>query len=163
MHLISAKLSMNSKNFCSATIFTFMKTDLKLTRTYPADVETFFDAWTKPEWMKRWLFKSPTNQIVKVEVDLRVGGRFSILELADGEQIDHFGEYLEVSRPDRVAFTLEVPWHFKGVSTVAIELRSTDQGCLIDFRQSGIDVSKTEDSWKKMLDNLSIVIAKSIK
>jgi len=35
-------------------------------------------------------------------------------------------------------------------------------GCL-GHGQSGIDVSKTEESWNKMLDNLSIVIAKSIK
>jgi len=49
------------------------------------------------------------------------------------------------------------------VSTVAIELRRADQGCLLNFGQSGIDVSKTEDSWNRMLDNLSMVIAKTIK
>ena len=92
----------------------FMKTDLMLTRTYESNIETVFDAWTKPELMERWLFKSPINRILNVEVDLRVGGRFSIPELADGEEIDHFGEYLEIAHPDRAVS----PWRFPGISRV---------------------------------------------
>ena len=52
-----------------------------------------FEAWTKPEAMRSWLFKSPNNEILSIRPDLKGGGKFSILELHKDEKIDHFGEF----------------------------------------------------------------------
>ena len=54
---------------------------LILSRFFSVEPYAVFDAWTKPELMKSWLFKSPDNEIISVKTDLKVGGKFSILEL----------------------------------------------------------------------------------
>jgi len=89
-----------------------------------------------------------------------IGGRFSILELSDNEKIDHFGVYLEIERSRKLSFTLEVPRHYSGVSKVAIEIKQKATGCEMIFTQSEIDVTKTEESWKKMFNNLKVLLEK---
>ena len=130
---------------------------LVLSRFFSVEPYAVFDAWTKPELMKSWLFKSPDNEIISVKTDLKVGGKFSILELDKNEKIDHFGEYLEIERPNKLVFTLEVPRHFSGVSKVSIEIRDKQNGCELIFSQSGIDTSKTKESWEIMLEMLKAV------
>src|SRR4030095_10306065 len=100
----------------------------------------------------------PDNEILSIKTDLKVAGKFSILELNKNEKIDHFGEYLEIEKPNKLAFTLEVPWHFSGVSKVTVKIKASQPGCEMIFSQSGIDTSKTEESWKKMFENLKTII-----
>ncbi|GAB3912232.1 hypothetical protein GCM10028826_23150 [Mucilaginibacter boryungensis] len=107
--------------------------------------------------MKSWLFKSLDNQILSIKTDLKVGGKFSILELNKNEKVDHFGEYLEIERPNKLVFTLEVPRHFSGVSKVSIKIRNKQNGCELIFSQSGIDTSKTKESWEVMFEMLKVV------
>jgi len=130
---------------------------LILSRFFSVEPRAVFDAWTKPELMKSWLFKSPDNEILSITTVLKVGGRFSILELNENEKIDHFGEYLEIEKPNKLVFTLEVPRHFSGVSKVSIEIRDKQNGCELIFSQSGIDTSKTKESWEIMFEMLKAV------
>jgi len=53
-----------------------------------------------------------------------------------------------------LVFTLEVPWHFSGISLVSIEITDKSKGCEMIFSQSGIDTRITKDSWKKMFETL---------
>lgn len=131
---------------------------LILVYQFGVEPEVIFNAWTKPELMKAWLFKSPDNEIRSIKMDLKVGGKFSILELNNNEKIDHFGEYVEIEKPGKLVFTLEVPWHFSGISKVSIEIKATPEGCEMRFTQSGIDTSITKGSWEKMFENLKFVI-----
>ena len=131
---------------------------LHLTPMFSASPERLFDAWTQPDLVERWLFKSDNNSIERVTIDLKCGGKFSILERADGETVDHFGEYFEIDRPHRLAFTLEVPSHFQGVSRVAIEFKPHTQGCEMDFKQDGVDPSLVEGAWRMMFTGLARVM-----
>ena len=90
------------------------------------------------------------------------GGKFSILELNKNEKIDHFGQYLEIKKPNKLVFTLEVPWHFAGISIVSVEIKDKHDGSEMIFSQSGIDTSITEKSWKNMFENLKTVIGITI-
>jgi len=100
-----------------------------------------FKAWTKPGLISQWLFKSRNNWIVVAHQELSIGGKFSILETTvENEQIDHYGTYLAIAPAVRLSFTLEVPWHFEGVTAVSISFINDKAGnCLMDFQQSGID------------------------
>jgi len=52
------------------------ETSLQIKRTFAAPLPTLFDAWTKPERMKKWfLMPSPGMESTIHEVDLRVGGK----------------------------------------------------------------------------------------
>lgn len=141
---------------------TYNPKPLHLIHRYSISPEAVFDAWLKPELVKLWMFKSASNEIVSVTIDAKTGGRFSILELNNGEEIDHYGEYIEVKRPTHLAFTLEVPWHFSGISCVIIEISEQPYGCELSLTQTGIDTTKTEDSWRKMLNDLQQMLEKKV-
>src|ERR1700754_3296659 len=73
---------------------------VKISWLFRSSPEVIFDAWIKPEIIKKWLFKSPFNEIIEVTADTSAGGAFSIVELTEtGDFIDHFGRYLQVDRP----------------------------------------------------------------
>ena len=52
------------------------ETSLQIKRTFAAPVPTIFDAWTKPERLKKWFLMPNQGQESTIhEVDLRVGGK----------------------------------------------------------------------------------------
>ena len=130
---------------------------LHLEYTFQASVTSVYDAWITKPVAELWLFKNETNDL-NFEADLKEGGRFSVGE-KDGEKaIDHWGEYLQIDRPNTLRFTLEVPAHFEGTSEVAIEIKETPAGTQLNFKQTGIDTSKTEAAWKAMFGTLDEVL-----
>jgi uncharacterized protein YndB with AHSA1/START domain len=133
---------------------------LLLEYEYTANPETVFDAWIKPDIAKQWLFKSDSNEILDITMDVREGGRFSILELNDGTEINHCGTYLEIERPGKLVFTLEVPKHFPGVGRVEINIINQDKNSKLIFKESEIDTTKVEKNWREMLSKLEEVLKK---
>src|ERR1700743_765643 len=106
---------------------------------FNATPDTVCDAWLKPEMVKQWLFKSADSEITDVKIDARPGGVFSVTErAADGEIIEHFGEFQQVECPNLLIFTLEVPKHFEGVTTVTVDLQPTRSGCELSFTPTGV-------------------------
>ena len=49
--------------------------EINLTRTFKAPRRLVFDAFTKPEMVKRWLWGPSEWPMVHCEIDLRVGGK----------------------------------------------------------------------------------------
>jgi hypothetical protein len=61
-----------------------------------------------------------------------------------------------------LSFTLEVPWHFPGVTTVEINFTADKAGnCQMDFQQAGVDPSVIRESWKKMFAQLKTILDKA--
>jgi uncharacterized protein YndB with AHSA1/START domain len=130
---------------------------LHLNYLFQASLPTVFDAWITKPVAELWLFKNQTNQL-NYETTAEEGGSFSIDE-QDGEiKIGHWGQWLEIDRPKRLRFTLEVPKHFAGVSEVTIELQETMAGTELNFVQKNIDVSKTKSAWENMFVALDDVL-----
>lgn len=74
------------------------------TREFNAPSEMVWDAWTKPELLRRWLL-GPDGWVMKVcEVDLRVGGAYRYVW--HKEKTDYTmgvgGVFLEVEKPRRL-------------------------------------------------------------
>lgn len=144
---------MNQQADAAHTVKTFQKVALTPDR--------LFAAWVQPKMMKAWLFKGRNSQITRIDNDLRVGGKFSILETRDdGKQIDHFGEYLEVQPPRRLMFTLQVPDHFEGVSVVSVDITRGDEAtCWMSFAQTGVKKEITQEAWRLMFRQLTAEFA----
>ena len=82
---------------------------VQVTGQFEASPERVFDAWLNPATAGKWLFATEKGQMVRVEIDPRVGGLYTIVERRDGVDVEHTGEYLEIDRPRRLVFTFRVP------------------------------------------------------
>jgi uncharacterized protein YndB with AHSA1/START domain len=81
--------------------------ELVVTRTFNAPARIVFEAWTKPELLKRWWApKSTGMSLLSCEADVRVGGRYR-LEFGHGasKPMAFFGRYIEVIPPSRLVWT----------------------------------------------------------
>jgi len=127
-----------------------------VSRRYNAPAERVFDAWLDPKTAGKWLFATPTGQMVRCEIDARVGGHFRITRRED-EDIDHTGEYLEIVRPTRLVFTFAVPKFSAQVTKVTVEIVRTGLACELTLKHENVLpewASKTQGGWRMILDTL---------
>ena len=102
---------------------------LELRRTFRASADTVFRAWTQPAALREW-WCPPGWAASEVDIDLRVGGAYRIaMRRREGAgEIAVHGRFLEVTPPDRLAFT----WCWEGAFFDDPEGR-----VVIAFRQLG--------------------------
>jgi uncharacterized protein YndB with AHSA1/START domain len=83
--------------------------ELVVTRTFDAPARIIFEAWTKPELIKRWWApKSSGVPLLSCEVDLRVGGQYRYVFGQDpAKSFAFFGRYTEVIPNARLVWTNE--------------------------------------------------------
>jgi uncharacterized protein YndB with AHSA1/START domain len=118
------------KNADTLEITTPSDTEVRLTRLFDAPRALVFDAFTKPELLKRWLFGPDGWSLAVCDIDLRVGGRYRYVwkHLTKGTEMGMSGEILEIVVPERLVSTeqFEEAWYpGKGaVGTVVL----TEQG-----------------------------------
>jgi uncharacterized protein YndB with AHSA1/START domain len=81
--------------------------ELVVTRTFNAPAHIVFDAWTKPELLKRWWApKSFGVSLFECEQNLRVGGAYRFAFGRDPKNPEVFsGRYLGVDPPARLVLT----------------------------------------------------------
>ncbi len=135
-------------------------TKVRVSRHFAAPAERVFDAWLDPEKACKFLFATPTGQMVRVEIDPRVGGKFAIVERRDGQDAEHLGEYLEIDRPRRLVFVYGVAMYSTTVDRVTVKIRPLDTGCELTLTHdlspeyAGY-ASRCEQSWAGILAGLS--------
>jgi uncharacterized protein YndB with AHSA1/START domain len=87
------------------TVTTPMDRQIVLTRVFDAPRRMVFDAFTRPELLRRWFGARGWNLVV-CEVDLRVGCRWRFVSRGpDGARMGQGGVYREIVPPDRLAYT----------------------------------------------------------
>ena len=89
------------------TIAAHSDREIVMTRVFDAPRKLVFEAWTKPELLKRWLLGPPGWSMVICEVDLKVGGRYRYVWRRDsnGTTMGMGGVYREVVVPERIVAT----------------------------------------------------------
>jgi uncharacterized protein YndB with AHSA1/START domain len=99
--------------------------ELVVTRTFNYPARAVFEAWTKPELLKRWWVpKSFGLTLLSCETDVRVGGRYRFVFGAAPKPMEFFGKYLEVTPHSRLVWTNEEEGGHTGqVTTVTFEER----------------------------------------
>jgi two-component system cell cycle response regulator DivK len=112
-------------------------TEARVARRFAAPAEAVFDAWLLEGGMGEWLFATAEGEMVRVEIEPHVGGRFEIVERRDGEDVLHSGTYEEMARPLRLAFTLQVPKYSPDVERVTVEIGpDAEGGCDLTLTQT---------------------------
>lgn len=85
--------------------------EIVVKRTFQGPARIVFEAWTKPELLKRWWApKSFGVLLLTCELDARTGGKYRFEFGPDASKppvMAFFGEYIEVTPPSRLVWTNE--------------------------------------------------------
>jgi uncharacterized protein YndB with AHSA1/START domain len=130
-------------------------------RRIAAPPEAVFDAWLDPDSVGRWLFATPGGVMERVEIDARIGGGFRIEERRGADMAQHFGEYVALDRPRRLAFDF---WtNFSAERTrVIVTIAPDGDGSLLTLRHEGVWAdyeARTSQGWGMILDGLARTLA----
>jgi uncharacterized protein YndB with AHSA1/START domain len=81
--------------------------EIVMTRVFDAPRNLVFDAWTRPDLVKRWLLGPPGWTMVVCEIDLKVDGAYRYVWRRDssGTLMGMGGIYREVVAPERIVAT----------------------------------------------------------
>jgi uncharacterized protein YndB with AHSA1/START domain len=130
---------------------------VSIERRLAAPPEAVFDAWLDPDGLWQWLFRTPAGTLERVEVDPRVGGGFRVDERREDGVAEHYGEYVQLDRPRRLAF--EFWTSFSAERTrVTIEIVADDGGSRLTLTHDGVWpdwADKTRHGWTMILDGLA--------
>ena len=80
-------------------------TQILITREFAAPKHLVYKAWTTPELIKRW-WSANRGEVTIAEVDLRVGGVWRYVMIAEGGfEVGFHGEYREIVPNERIVTT----------------------------------------------------------
>jgi uncharacterized protein YndB with AHSA1/START domain len=80
--------------------------EIVMTRVLDAPRSMVFDAFTKPELVRRWLLGPEGWSMPVCEIDLRVGGTYRyVWRHAKGHEMGMGGEFREIVPPERIVST----------------------------------------------------------
>jgi uncharacterized protein YndB with AHSA1/START domain len=94
------------KNTGNLKVITPSDREIAMTRVFEAQRSLIFEAYTKPELLKRWLLGPPGWSLPVCEIELKVGGtsRF-VWRGPDGTEMGMRGVYREIVPPERIVHT----------------------------------------------------------
>lgn len=111
------------------TITTPSDTELEIHRQFNAPARFVFDAYTKPELIRRWMLGPPGWTMPVCEVDLRVDGRFRYeWRNAEGAVMAMSGVFQEIDPPNRLVSTERFDEDWTGGDTVTMIVFSESEG-----------------------------------
>jgi uncharacterized protein YndB with AHSA1/START domain len=143
---------------------------LTVTRALDAAPERMFDAWLDPAMAGRFLFATPGGEMVKVEIDARVGGGFEIVERRPGGtggsgDAHHYGRYEVIDRPERLIFLFRAdPSGEEEWTRVSIVIAPADGGgCVLTLThemdpQWAAYAAQTRKGWTMILGSLATLL-----
>lgn len=139
---------------------------LSLQRQFNAPLEKVFDAWTNVHILAQW-FGPEGFEVVSASCDCQPKGKYEItIESPDKNQIRHFGEYLEVEKPNLLIFTWELEDQTcQGcdgqLATTLVELNfsANNAGTLLQLKHEKLPSQQALEGhrfgWQASLDSLS--------
>jgi uncharacterized protein YndB with AHSA1/START domain len=135
---------------------------VRVTRRYRFAPERVFDAFLDTSLIGAWMFgpRVRSEEIVRLELEARVGGVFSFVVRRDGAEINHVGRYLEIDRPRRLAFTWGIEGESAEESRVMVEIAPVENGCELTLTHEmhpkwAEFTARAEEAWAKMLEALA--------
>jgi uncharacterized protein YndB with AHSA1/START domain len=140
---------------------------LRIERTFNAPARAVFDAWTSAEVLRRWWPAGSDWETPVAEVDPRVGGGLRlVMRSPDGEEFGGSGEYIEITRPERLVFTWTWDGHegHEGTQLVEVEFGELEDGTTsVVLTNRGLPDEESRRShregWDASFDNLDRVLA----
>lgn len=108
---------------------------VELRRVIHASRQRVFDAWTRPEELRKW-FGPGAIQVAELDMDARAGGSYRMVMKGSidgkpedaGRRVGVLGEYTAIVPGELIAFTWKPDWNVEDESLVTIRLRDVEGG-----------------------------------
>jgi uncharacterized protein YndB with AHSA1/START domain/DNA-binding transcriptional ArsR family regulator len=124
-----------------------------------APIEKVFDAWLNPNMLSKFMQGMPDKTATDVEIDAREGGHFTYVMHVGDDKIAHTGQFVEISRPDKLVFTWASRHSVVDNSRVTLNFTRTEDN------QTNISLTHVkfideesrsghQEGWSNILDNL---------
>ena len=151
--------------------------EIAMTRVFDAPRSLVFDAFTKPELLKRWLGVRGGWTFALCEVDLKVGGVYRyVWRGPNGKEMGMGGVFREIVRPERIVCTekFDDPWYEgeavdtmtfverNGKTTATTTVLATSKAVRDAVLKSPMDKGVAE-SYDKLDEVLASMLARSTK
>jgi uncharacterized protein YndB with AHSA1/START domain len=122
-----------------------------------------FDAWLDPKLARRFAFATPEGEMIRADIDPRVGGRFNFTDRrAEMGDVEHVGEYEVIERPRRLVFTFAVPKYDPKHTRVSLDFAAVDGGTEVTLTHEGVPPEyqeQTPKGWEMILGSLETALA----
>jgi len=134
---------------------------LTISRDFAAPPEAVFDAWLDPAKAAKFLFRTPDGEILKVEIDARVGGRALVVERRASGDAHHRLQFEVIDRPHRLVFLFAADPSEEGQWTrVSIDIAASGSGSVLTLTHEmdpewAAYEHQTRKGWTMMLGNLA--------
>lgn len=132
--------------------------EVRVSRSFDSPAERLFDAFLDPDVARSFLFATADGEMVRAEIDARVGGRFVFVDRRPGQgDVEHVGEYIAIYRPRRLVFSFGVPAFSTEMTKVTIEIAAEGEGSLLTLTHEGVlpaYAERTRDGWERILAGL---------
>lgn len=135
---------------------------LTVSRQFEAAPEVVFDAWLDPVALGEWLFSTPGGLMEHVSVDARAGGGFEVFERRGAQLATHFGTYVEIDRPRRLAFDFSTSKD-EAPTRVTLTFEARAGGCFVTLThdmdaQWVAYAERAKAGWSGILEGLDRVL-----
>lgn len=148
------------------------KVEAKVKHSFVADAEQVYDAWLDPSQVQLWLAAALQSfglagDIQRVEIDPKIGGKFVFSDIRNGTEARHWGTYLDLQRPKKMAFTWIVDESGEAdPSIVTLTIQPLPSGCEVELvhlmDEKWIEfVERTRTGWSRMLQQIDNLTQKS--
>lgn len=136
----------------------------KISRRFGVPAESVYDAFVELAKLRRFLYATKTGQVVRAELDARVGGKYVITDRRGHIDAEHSGTFLELDRPRRIVYTMFVPGYSKSPDRVTIDIAALVDGCEVSVTHEMLPeyapyVQATVDAYTEHLGQLERVLA----
>jgi uncharacterized protein YndB with AHSA1/START domain len=116
--------------------------EILMTRLFDAPRDLVFDAFTKPQLIKRWLFGPEGWSLPVCEVDLRAGGVMRyVWRHENGTSMGMSGVFREIKRPERIVHNEIFDEDWTGGETLVTTVFTETDGQTV-MRQTILYVSR---------------------
>jgi uncharacterized protein YndB with AHSA1/START domain len=141
---------------------------LRIEWRFEVPPSTVFDTLTDPDLMRIWW-----GDDTEFDIDLRVGGQWTIIRREGDVEYLVTGKYLKVERPSQLQYTFAMPQFSPNSDTITIRIEEGGGGSHLTFEHSGEDIatelrdlppgdtSPTEAGWQQGFDLMAAAWSKS--
>lgn len=121
-----------------------MSDQLKIIKHFNSNVETVYNAWTKPELFTKWMGPGAVT-CVKFQSDLRIGGQYEIhMQTEEGIKIA-YGEYKQIEPNSILSFSWS--WEDSDVkdSLVTLTFSDSEGGTELTLEHTNLPTKEAAD------------------